>query len=129
MILVDTSIIIPWLDPSHAEHGRCDAVLDKRLDIEFLAISSVTYGELAAGGRTQEAVEEDLHRFRRIDVSFAAMWRAGVAFRRYRGGDATKPVLPDFIIRAQASVLGHRHLTNDRRRLSAIPEVEFLFPD
>jgi hypothetical protein len=40
-----------------------------------------------------------------------------------------KPVLPDFLIRAQAAALGCKHLTNDRRRLAAFPEVQFLFPD
>ena len=29
---------------------------------------------------------------------------------------------------AQAAVLGCKHLTNDRRRLAAFPEVEFVFP-
>jgi hypothetical protein len=38
-------------------------------------------------------------------------------------------VLPDFFIRAHAAVLNLRHLTNDRRRLTAWPDVDFLFPD
>jgi hypothetical protein len=31
-------------------------------------------------------------------------------------------------IRAQAAVLSLPHLTNDRRRLAAWPEVDFVFP-
>jgi hypothetical protein len=38
-------------------------------------------------------------------------------------------VLPDFLIRAQAAALNCRHLTNDRRRLRAFPEVDYIFPD
>jgi len=38
-------------------------------------------------------------------------------------------VLPDFLIRAQAAALDCKHLTNDRRRLAAFPDVEFIFPD
>jgi hypothetical protein len=62
--------------------------------------SSVTYGELAAGGRTRQVVEEDLKLFTRIDLDFAAAWRAGAAFgRSYPAGKEPKPMLPDFLIR------------------------------
>ena len=94
-----------------------------------LAVSAVTYAELAAGGRTREAIDEDLRIFQRVDLDFPAAWKAGLSFGRHHPGkNEEKPVLPDFLIRAQAAVLGCRHLTNDRRRLCAFPEVEFLFP-
>ena len=91
-------------------------------------MSAVTFAELAAGARTREAVEEDLHGFVRLELDFAAAWRAGQAFRRHRPGKAESPVLPDFFIRAQAAVLTLRHLTNDRRRLTPWPDVDFVFP-
>jgi predicted nucleic acid-binding protein len=129
MILVDTSVIVAWLDKAHPEHERCTAALLHWAGEDSLAVSSVTYGELAAGGRTREAVDEDLRIFQRVDLDFDAAWRAGVAFGRFHPGKKVeKPVLPDFLIRAQAAALGCRHLTNDRRRLRAFPEVEFLFP-
>jgi predicted nucleic acid-binding protein len=37
-------------------------------------------------------------------------------------------VVIDFLIRAQAASFGWRQLTNDRRRLRAFPDVDFLFP-
>ncbi len=37
-------------------------------------------------------------------------------------------MLPDFFIRALAAVLSLQHLSNDRRRLSAWPDVDFIFP-
>jgi len=129
MILVDTSVIVAWLDKAHPEHERCTEALLRWAGEDSLAVSSVTYGELAAGGRTREAVDEDLRIFQRADLDFDAAWRAGVAFGRFHPGKKVeKPVLPDFLIRAQAAALGCRHLTNDRRRLRAFPEVEFLFP-
>ena len=129
MILVDTSIVLVWLDKTHADHARCEAALVEWAGQEHLSVSSVTYADLAAGGRTQEAVDEDLQIFRRLDLDFASAWRAGAAFGRYSPGRrGEKAVLPDFLIRAQAATLGCRHLTNDRRRLRAFPDVEFLFP-
>lgn len=129
MILVDTSVIVAWLDKAHPEHEPCTEALLHWAGEDSLAVSSVTYGELAAGGRTREAVDEDLRIFQRADLDFDAAWRAGVAFGRFHPGKKVeKPVLPDFLIRAQAAALGCRHLTNDRRRLRAFPEVEFLFP-
>lgn len=129
MILVDTSILVAWLDESHGDHQLCLKCLELWAGREELAVSSVSYGELAAGGRTRPAVDEDLKMFARIDLDFEAAWLAGVAFSRaYPASKDRKPVLPDFLIRAQASALGCKHLTNDRRRLAAFPEVEFLFP-
>ncbi len=130
MILVDTSVLVAWLDESHEDHQVCLEALEHWAGQEELAVSSVSYGELAAGGRTRQAVDEDLELFTRIDLDFDAAWRAGLAFARaFPSAADRKPVLPDFLIRGQASALGCRHLTNDRRRLAAFPEIEFLFPE
>jgi predicted nucleic acid-binding protein len=105
MILVDTSVIVAWLDKSHPHHRACVKAIEHWALREQLAVSSVTYGELAAGGRTREAVEEDLRDFEKIPLDNDATWRAGMAFRQYRRKDTDDPVLPDFFIRAQAAVL------------------------
>jgi predicted nucleic acid-binding protein len=128
MILVDTSVIVAWLDTQHEEHTHClRAIIDWSARDE-LAVSSVTYAELAAGGRTREALDEDLKDFRQIELDFPAAWRAGHTFRRSRHANKTAPVLPDYFIRAQAATIGCRHLTNDRRRLADWPDVDFIFP-
>lgn len=129
MILVDTSVIVAWLDEAHDAHAACEQALLRWAGHDQLAVSSVTYAELAAGGRTRDAIDEDLRIFQRVDLDFDAAWKAGRAFGGQQPARSEgKPVLPDFLIRAQAAALGCRHLTNDRRRLRAFPEVEFLFP-
>jgi hypothetical protein len=129
VILVDTSVIVAWLDQSHPDHRTCVQCLERWGGEDELAVSSITYAELAAGGRTREAVDEDLSLFKRLDLNFEACWRAGIAFSRaYPNAKERKPVLPDFLIRGQAAALGCRHLTNDRRSLAAFPELEILFP-
>ncbi len=126
MILVDTSVLLAWLDKSHPQHAQCrQAIYEAARDT--LAVSSVTYAELAAGGRTRQGVDEDLEGFERLDLDFAAAWRAGQAFRQYRRKTTDDPVLPDFLIRAQAATRNLPHLTNDRRRTSSFPDVNFLF--
>ncbi len=127
MILVDTSVIAGWIDADHPHHHECESALLHWANEDELAISSITYGELAAAGRTKEALDEILGGFVRIDFDFDAAFRAGQAFGRWNPGKQKKPVLPDFLIRGQASVLGLRHLTNDRHQLAAFPEVDFLF--
>ena len=130
MIVVDTSIIVAWLDPQHDQHALCSAALERWLEArEELVVSNITYAELAAGGRTRESVDEDLLKFAKLLLDWESTWRAGQAFRRW--GQATghgrgKPVLPDFFIRAQAAVYGLPLLTNDGRRRTAFPEVDFL---
>jgi predicted nucleic acid-binding protein len=129
VILVDTSVIIAWMDPAHPDHRTCVKALEKLAGFDQLAISSVTYAELAAGARTQEGVDEDLKAFQRLDLDFDGAWRAGQRFRQYRPAKGEHPVLPDFFIRGQAASLNLQHLTNDRRRLTAWPDVDFIFPE
>lgn len=127
MILVDTSVIVAWLDQSHPQHRPCLTALEAWARRGPLAVSCVTCGELAAGGRTRDAVEEDLRDFEKIPLDTEAAWRAGMAFRQYRRKVTDDPVLPDFFIRAQAAVLNLRHLTNDRRRIRVFADVDFEF--
>ncbi len=127
MILVDTSVIIAWLDNTHEAHEDCVAAIKKWIREDQLAVSAVTFAELAAGARTREYVEEALGLFQRLEVDFDDAWRAGVAFRQFRPSATDKPVLPDFFIRAQAAARGVRHLTRDRRRIKSFPDVDFEF--
>ena len=129
MILVDTSVIVAWLDKNHPHHHACVKAIEHWAAREPLAVSSVTYGELAAGKRTREAVDEDLRDFEKISLDINAAWRAGIAFRQYRRKDSDDPVLPDFFIRAQAAVMNLLHLTDDRRRIKCFPDVDFEFVD
>jgi predicted nucleic acid-binding protein len=128
MILVDTSVIVAWLDGNHPHHRGCRAALTQWAAQDQLAVSCVTYAELAAGARTREGVDEPLAIFQRVDLDFAAAWLAGQRFRQYRPARPDRPVLPDFFIRAQAAALNCRHLTNDHGRLALWPDVDFLFP-
>lgn len=130
MILVDTSVLVAWLDASHEHHRICTESLEHWSGRDELAVSAVAYAELAAGARTREAVDDWLSGFRRVEIDFDAAWRAGVAFRQFRPGKGEgDPVLPDFLIRGQAAILACRHLTNDRRRRKVWPEVEWVFPE
>jgi predicted nucleic acid-binding protein len=127
VILVDTSVIVAWLDGDHPQHRACLSAIESWALRDRLAVSSVTYAELAAGGRTREALDEDLRDFEKIQLDIDDAWRAGMAFRRYRRKPNDDPVLPDFFIRAQAAVRNLRHLTNDRRRIKVFPDVDFEF--
>jgi predicted nucleic acid-binding protein len=129
MILVDTSVIVAWMDPSHPEHRLCSRALDVWAGRDQLAASSVTYAELAAGARNRDGVDEDLKPFERLELDFDAAWRAGQRFRQYCPARGDSPVLPDFLIRSQAAALSLPHLTNDRRRLAVWPDVDFIFPE
>lgn len=90
-------------------------------------MSTVTYGELAAGGRTREAVDEDLKHIEKVPLDTNAAWRAALAFRSYRRRESDDPVLPDFFIRAQAAARNLKHLTNDHPRTKSLPDVDFEF--
>ena len=127
MILVDTSVIVAWLDENHEAHRACVAAIEKWVRQDQLAVSAVTFAELAAGARTREHVEEALELFERLELTFDDAWRAGVAFRQFRPNEKDKPVLPDFFIRSQAAARQIPHLTRDRRRTKSFPDVDFEF--
>lgn len=127
MILVDTSVIVAWLDGQHPAHRDCAAAIERWIQRDRMAVSAVTFAELAAGARTREHVEEALSLFERLEVDFDDAWRAGIAFRQYRRKDSDNPVLPDFIIRAQAATRNLPHLTRDRRHVKSFPDVDFEF--
>ena len=127
MILVDTSVIVAWLDKTHPQHQACLKAIEHWAQRGRLAVSTVTHGELAASGRTRQAIDEDLRHFEVIPLDADAAWRAGMAFRQYRRKDTDSPVLPDFFIRAQAAILNLPHLTHDHRRAKSFPDVDFEF--
>src|SRR5258707_14077429 len=99
MILVDTSILVAWLDPSHPEHRMCTQALNRCSGLDELAVSSVSFAELAAGGRGRDALDQDLQGFSRIDLDFDRVFRPGQAFSRcHTTAPDGKPVLPHFVI-------------------------------
>lgn len=127
MILVDTSVVVAVQDQTHSQHAVCLTALMDWADRGPLAVSAVTLAELAAGGRTREAMAADFELWTILPLDAEASLRAGLAFARSYESRHTAP-LPDFFIRAQAAVLGLQHLTNDRRRLRQFPDVDFVFP-
>jgi predicted nucleic acid-binding protein len=74
------SIIVAWLDKAHQLHRESWRAILECAGRDQLAVSSVTYAELAAGGRTREAVDTDLKMFVRLELDFTAAWRAGQTF-------------------------------------------------
>jgi predicted nucleic acid-binding protein len=42
MILVDTSVIVAWLDPDHPDHQPCVRALENCGAVEELAVNSVS---------------------------------------------------------------------------------------
>jgi predicted nucleic acid-binding protein len=129
VILVDTSVIVAWLDRDHEHHEACTRALERAGQADEMGISTVTYAELASGARTREHVDEQLAIFRRVPLDAESAWRAGVAFRQYRPAKREhEPVLPDFFIRAQAAVHCWPHLTNDRRRTKVWAGLDWIWP-
>ena len=125
MILIDTSTIVAWLDANHQPHSASARAIGLAIAEDETAVSVVTLAELAAGGRTPESLAGPLAPMVRVEVTEGDAWRAGRIFARTPRKQLIP--LPDFFIRAQAAERGWKHLTNDRRRLSWWPDVEFVF--
>jgi hypothetical protein len=132
VILVDTNILI---DIASGDENWAEWSIDALADAMSrgpLAINAIIYSEFSLGFSTEAACDAEIARFDLIflDLSRAAGYRAGRAFRDYRRrGGARGSTLPDFFIGAQASVLGVPILTRDLGRYRTyFPEVELVAP-
>lgn len=132
MILVDTNVLIDVAesDPIWADWSQ--EQLDLASAIGPVGINGVVYAELSMGYVQVTALDQMLGEtgIDIIPMPRAALFAAGIAFRRYRatGGPRTG-VLPDFFIGAQAEVLKVPLLTRDTRRYRTyFPGVELITP-
>ena len=132
MILVDANVLLDVLtaDPQWADWSA--EKLERGLK-QGLAINAVIYAELAVGFQHESELENALALadLRRLAVPYAAAFRAGHAFVKYRreGGLRRSP-LPDFIIGAHAEVDGMTLLTRDATRYRTyFPKLKLIAPE
>jgi predicted nucleic acid-binding protein len=138
MILLDTNGIIDahYGVGNHRVHAR-NLISSSVIDTGA-AINCVTLGELYAGPRRGENIEEDMRQagITVLDLPVAAAAICGRAYRRYRlvrrssgGGKAPSVPLPDFFIGAHAELMGWKLVTRDVERYRTyFPAVELVEP-
>jgi predicted nucleic acid-binding protein len=129
MILVDTSVIVAWLDPKHPAHGPCTRALDGCAAIDELGISAVTLAELASSGRSPDAIAQDLDGFIRVPLNEESALCAGCAsVRLHSGSGKLNCSFADSLILGQAAALKVPLLTLKLRNLRAVKDVDILLP-
>jgi predicted nucleic acid-binding protein len=129
MILVDTPVIVAWLDPNHPQHDACCRALDGCAAVDELAISVLTLAELVAGGRNSGALKEDLAGFSRIAVDEAVALCAGtrlssIPVRNRRAA----PSLLSALVWEQAVALKVPILAMEAPKLAGLARVPVLLP-
>lgn len=133
MIYVDTNVILDilgraggWFDWS------LDALEDSRLR-DRLVTGPVVAAEVGHYAASAEVLGRDFGRLMidLVDVDIEAAFRAGQAYREYRGRGGERPsLLPDFLIGGHAAALGATVLTRDARRFrSYFPQLNLITPE
>jgi predicted nucleic acid-binding protein len=130
--LVDTNVLIDYLDDESEWFDWSAAMLAEAANSGAVAINAVIYSELSVAYRRIEEVEEAVPHsyFLRLHVPWEAAFLAGQAFREYRrrGGHRTI-ALPDFFIGAHALVSNMTLLTRDARRYRQyFPKLRIISP-
>jgi len=131
--LVDSNIILDIFldDPDWADWS--ESALANYSDYTTLYINSIVYTEVSISFRKIEEVEAALHKggFQMLEIPKEALFLAGKAYLRYRGGSGTKQSpLPDFYIGAHAAVLGLDLITRDVNRYRTyFPTVNLICPE
>jgi len=132
VVLVDTNVIIDYLDEESDWFDWSGTMLSDVADRAVVAINSIIYAEIAVAYSRIEDVESAIPEqfFTRLQLPWAAAFLAGQVFKQYRrrGGKRTG-VLPDFFIGAHAVVAGLTLLTRDARRYRQyFPKIRLIAP-
>lgn len=130
---VDTNVVIYLLEPSSEFHDWSLEEVAKAKENGPVILPDIVYAELSIGLDSKEATDEALAglAFERLPCSDASLFRAGRAFLKYRDDNkGTKTnVLPDFLIGAQAEVMGAPLLTANRGDfLKYFSEINLICP-
>jgi len=138
MILLDTNVIIDAHYGAGNYRVRARELISSAVIDTGAAINCITLGELYAGPRGGEEIEEDMRRagIAVLDLPVAAAAICGRAYRRYQlarrssgGGSAPSVPLPDFFIGAHAQLMGWKLATRDVERYRIyFPAVELIEP-
>ncbi len=130
--LVDSNVIIDYLDPDSEWADWSAAMLSEAADHGAVTINPIIYAEVSAVYSTIEDVEAALPRdyFVRAVLPWEAAFLAGRSYREYRRRRGTKrSPLPDFYIGAHAAVTGMTLLTRDARRYRTyFPRLKIVAP-
>jgi len=132
MVLVDANVLLDIITADPVWFEWSAKALEKALG-KGLVINPVVYAEVGAGFRKETELEAalDWTVFDRLELPYAAAFRAGQAYVQYRrqGGNRRSP-LPDFFIGAHAEATGMTLLTRDAVRYrSYFPKVRLICPD
>ena len=133
MIYVDANIILDTMtdDPDWYEWSA--AQLEAGRLSTGLVTGPIVAAEVGHYLESAEVLEDTMARLdiALMDVGFDAAWRAGQAFRDYRGrGGDRVSLLSDFMIGAHASAIGATMLTRDPRRFrSYFPDLALITPE
>ena len=138
MILLDTNVIIDAHWGAGNDRVRARNLISSAVIEPGAAINCITLGELYAGPRQGEEIEDDMRQTGIIvlDLPVGAAAICGRAYRRYRlartrsgGGKAPSVPLPDFFIGAHAELMGWQLATRDVERYRIyFPAVELIEP-
>lgn len=135
MVVFDSNVVIDVLsrDPQWFEWSA--ARLLEASEDGGAIINPIVLAEVSPGYETLKDLLRILDRtsLRLVDVGEEAAFRAGRAFaiwRRTRSAEASRRVLPDFLIGAHALVLGAALATRDEGIYrSHFPELTLLTPE
>jgi predicted nucleic acid-binding protein len=132
MIFIDTNILLDVIvdDPVWADWSQQQ--LDAATLRDRLAVNPIVYAELSGAFARVEELDGFLSgaAVDIIAMSRQMLFLAGTAFKIYRRRGGTRAgVLPDFLIGAQAVVVGGELITRDAARYrSYFPTIELLAP-
>lgn len=130
--LVDSNVIIDYLDSDSEWSTWSAAMLAEAADHGAVAINPIIYAEVSVVYPAVEDVEDALPQnyFLRAHLPWEAAFLAGKCFERYRRrGGARRSPLPDFYIGAHAAVAGMTLLTRDARRYrNYFPKLRIIAP-
>ena len=129
---LDTNVLIALLNSAEPHHSWSVEQFGKCKALGPAIVCDIVYCELSIGMANQAAVDAVIANFalERIRESDAALFRAGRAFKQYKGNKGSKTnVLPDFLVGAIAEVMGAPLLTANKADFASyFPKLKIISP-
>lgn len=130
---IDTNVVIYLLDPTSELHDWSFGKVIEAKTKGPVILSDIGYAELSIGMPSKEATDQAIQSLalERLSCSDASLFRAGRAFIKYRNENKGQKnsVLPDFLIGAQAEIMGAPLLTANASDFTQyFPEIDLICP-
>jgi predicted nucleic acid-binding protein len=133
MIMLDTNVVIYFLEPGSVHHDWAIGAVEIAIDSGEVGVSTIVLAELSSLPREQEEITEIVQalQLKVVDFDRSSAVLAGHAHACYRAaGGSREMLLGDFLVGGHALAASADLMTSDPRRYRRyFPDLTLITPE